>query len=31
MEDMNATFLAKQGWNILTQPDIYWVTIVQGK
>lgn len=30
-EYINAVFLAKQGWNILTRPENIWVYIVKAK
>lgn len=30
-DDVNATFIAKQGWKILTQLDNIWVRIVKAK
>lgn len=30
-KDINAIFLAKQGWKILIQPDNIWVKLVKAK
>lgn len=31
VEDTNATYLAKQGWKILTQPNNIWIQLMKAK